>query len=319
MSEELCTAVVRKREVQGNGVVVLELADKAGKPLPLFDAGAHIDLHLDNGLIRQYSLCGDPANRECYRLGVLNDPNSRGGSKSIFDSLVEGSELTISSPRNLFPLSDDKAPSLLIGGGIGITPMISMAYSLMGSQRPFSLWYCGRSRQHSAFVEELNDAPFSAAVHTYFTTEHNGQRLDFTTVIPDPATGTHLYVCGPVNFMEGVIQAAQQLGYKDDHIHREFFNVEVETTGSAFEVYAEQSGITIQVQEHETIASALKAAGIKVQVSCEQGTCGTCLCDVLEGTPDHRDVYLTDEEKEDNDQMTLCCSRAKSARLVLDI
>jgi len=319
MSQELLTAVVRKREVQGEGVVVLELADKEGQPLPEFDAGSHVELHLDNGLIRQYSLCGNPENRECYRLGILNDPNSRGGSKSIYESLQEGDELKISAPRNLFPLAETGTHAVLIGGGIGITPMISMAWSLYAQGKTFDLWYCGRSKDKSAFVEELENTPFTNNIHTYFTTEHEGTRLNFCDVLPEKNSGTHVYVCGPNAFMDSVIEAAEQCGYQSSNIHKEFFNVEVETSGSSFEVVAEQSGITIQVQEHQSIAAALKEAGIKVQVSCEQGTCGTCLCDVLEGTPDHRDVYLTDEEKEDNDQITLCCSRAKSARLVLDI
>lgn len=130
---------------------------------------------------------------------------------------------------------------------------------------------------------------------------------------------THLYVCGPNGFMEAVIDAGKEQGFAETQIHKEFFNVEVETGGNSFEVFAEQSGVTVQVKEDESIADALKAAGVKVQIACEQGTCGTCLCDVIEGTPEHRDVYLTDEEKEDNDQMTVCCSRSLSPRLVLDI
>ncbi|MZI95598.1 2Fe-2S iron-sulfur cluster binding domain-containing protein [Vibrio sp. CAIM 722] len=319
MSEQTLTVKVNKREVQGSDVVVLELTDPAGQPLPAYEAGAHIDLHLANGLVRQYSLCSDPDQQDYYRLGVLKDPNSRGGSQAVFDTLMPGVELEISLPRNLFPLTEKSPRSVLIGGGIGVTPMISMAHRLHNLQQDFDLWYCARERSHCGFINELIAAPFAAKVHPYFTAEHSGQRLDFHTTLPDPVTGTHLYVCGPEHFMQCVIDTAVDMGYDDAHIHREYFNVEVETSGNTFEVVAAQSGISVTVLEDQTIAQALKEAGIKVQVACEQGTCGTCLCDVLEGTPDHRDVYLTDEEKEDNDQITLCCSRARSAKLVLDI
>ncbi|WPC73433.1 PDR/VanB family oxidoreductase [Vibrio porteresiae] len=324
MSEQLLTVVVNKREVQGKDVVVLELTAPDGQLLPEFDAGSHIDLHLSNGLVRQYSLCGDPAQQQSYRLGVLKDPNSRGGSQAVFDTLMPGVALEISAPRNLFPLTENSPKTILVGGGIGVTPMIAMAHRLHQLNQPFELWYCAHDRAECGFVDELQSAPFSDNVTCYFTTEHDGKRLDFNAVLADGVSaekklGAHLYVCGPDNFMQCVLDTAQALGYSDEQLHREYFSAEVETGGNSFEVVAAQSGITIRVEEDQTIAQALKAAGIKVPVACEQGTCGTCLCDVLEGTPDHRDVYLTDEEKEDNDQITLCCSRAKSARLVLDI
>lgn len=317
MSETLLKVVVRKRENHTDGVIALELASLNGEALPAFEAGAHVDVHLTDDLIRQYSLCSDPADTSAYRLGILKDPNSRGGSIAAHLNLQEGTELTIGVPRNHFPLEASAKRSILIGGGIGITPMIAMAYSLKAENKAFELHYCSRSRETSGFLDELEACSFTKHVDMHFDSED--QRLDLEAVLKGVDADTHLYVCGPNGFMDWVISTAKNLGMPDSNVHKEFFNVEVETGGTSFEVFAEQSGVTVQVGENESIADALKAAGVKVKVSCEQGTCGTCLCDVLEGTPEHRDVYLTEEEKEDNDQITLCCSRSLSPRLVLDI
>ncbi|MDH4557375.1 oxidoreductase [Pseudomonas sp. BN417] len=319
MSEQVLNLVVRKRVEQGEGVVILDLADPSGKPLPAFEAGAHVDIHLKPGLVRQYSLCGDPANAAVYRLGVLRDPASRGGSVAVHELLQEGSEVAIGAPRNLFPLAAGANRSILIGGGIGITPMIAMAHQLTAQDSPFELHYCGRSRSRTAFLEELEGAEFSACVRTHFDDEDAAQKLDLPAVLGQPAEGVHVYVCGPAGFMDWVISEARKAGYAEDHIHREYFQVEVDASGDSFEVVAERSGKTVQVAEGQSIVDALAGVGIKIEISCEQGVCGTCLCDVLEGEPDHRDVYLTDEEKAANDQILVCCSRAKSKKLVLDI
>lgn len=319
MTDELLNVVVRKREQQAEGVVALELVDPSGEPLPAFEAGAHIDLHLGDNLIRQYSLCNDPADNAAYRVGILRDPNSRGGSVAVHERLHEGTALQISAPRNLFPLAADSGASLLIGGGIGITPMIAMAYALHAAGKAFELHYCGRSRSTCAFVDDLAGSAFADRVHFHFDDEQNGERLDLANLLEAAADDSHLYTCGPNGFMEWVIDSARTQGFSEQRIHKEFFQVEVETGGEAFEVYAEASDLTVTVQPDESIAQALIRAGMKIKVSCEQGTCGTCLCDVIEGIPDHRDVFLTDEEKEDNDQMLICCSRAKTPRLVLDL
>lgn len=319
MSDQLLKVVVRKREEQGEGVVVLDLSDASGQPLPAFEAGAHVDIHLKTGLVRQYSLCGDPANASAYRLGVLKDPASRGGSVAVHELLHEGREIEISLPRNHFPLAGDAKRSILIGGGIGITPMVAMAYALNARDSDFELHYCGRSRSRSAFLGELGSAAFASRLHTHFDDEATEQKLDLNTVLGSPQAGVHVYVCGPAGFMDWVIAEALQAGYADDHVHREYFQVEVDASGAGFEVVAQRSGKTVQVAEGQSIVDALSAVGIKIEVSCEQGVCGTCLCDVIEGEPDHRDVYLTDDEKSANDQILVCCSRAKSKKLVLDI
>ncbi|MEE1864868.1 MULTISPECIES: PDR/VanB family oxidoreductase [Pseudomonas] len=319
MNEALLDVVVSKRELQGDGVVVLDLTRADGALLPAFEAGAHVDIHVAPGLVRQYSLCSNPQDVSSYRLGVLKDPASRGGSQGVHETLLEGREVQISTPRNLFPLVEDAQRTLLLGGGIGITPMIAMAYALHQRGEHFELHYCGRARSSSAFLHELQNAPFAERVFTHFDDEGAEQKLDLVSVLGQGAAGVHMYTCGPSGFMDWVMSGARQQGYTEDHIHKEYFQVEVDTSGARFEVVAARSGKTVEVAEGQSILDALAQVGIKIEISCEQGVCGTCLCDVLEGEPDHRDVYLTDEEKAGNDQILVCCSRAKSKKLVLDI
>ncbi|MFC0267217.1 PDR/VanB family oxidoreductase [Kushneria aurantia] len=318
MTDDTLTLRVDRRDVHTNEIAVIDLVAADGSDLPPFEAGAHIDVHLGEGLIRQYSLSNAPSERHRYRLGVLLDPGSRGGSRAVHADLHEGVEVSASEPRNLFPLDDSAAHTLLAGGGIGITPMIAMAYALKAAGRSFELHYCCRSRDKAAFIEEL-EAEFGEALSLHVDDGGADQRLDIETVLASRPTNTHLYVCGPTGFMEWVMGAARTAEWPKDQLHSEYFSAEVDTSGAAFEVEASISGVTVQVEEGVSIANALKAAGVKVDVSCEEGVCGTCICEVLEGVPDHRDQFLSDEEKADNDQIALCCSRAKSARLVIEI
>lgn len=310
--------VVVRREQLTPDIIALDLVSADGSELPAFDAGAHVDLRLDGELLRSYSLCGDPTDRSQYRLGILRDPASRGGSTSVHRDLHEGAKVSVAEPRNNFPLNLDAPHSVLIGGGIGITPLMSMARTLVARDAEFVLHYCTRSLALTAFVEELQQAPFDAKVRFHHDDAAPEQRFS-AGLLPAPASGAHLYICGPTGFMDWVIGLARDLGYADSAIHREYFNVEVDTGGAAFEVEVASTGQVVTVAEGQTIVQALAAIGVKVQVSCENGVCGTCLTGVLAGTPDHRDVFLTDEEHQDNDQITLCCSRALGARLVLDL
>ena len=310
--------VVVRREQLTPDIIALDLVSADGGELPAFDAGAHVDLRLDGEILRSYSLCGDPTDRSRYRLGILRDPASRGGSTSVHRDLHEGAKVSVAEPRNNFPLNPDAPHSVLIGGGIGITPLMSMARTLAARDAGFVLHYCTRSLALTAFVEELQQAPFDAKVRFHHDDGASEQRFG-AALLPDPASGAHLYVCGPTGFMDWVIGLARDIGYAEGAIHREYFNVEVDTGGAAFEVEVASTGQVVTVAEGQTIVQALAAIGVKVQVSCENGVCGTCLTGVLAGTPDHRDVFLTDEEHQDNDQITLCCSRALSARLVLDL
>ena len=314
----LYDVVVKKRHVQGQNVAVLEFESANSLRLPKIEAGSHIDVHLPNGMVRQYSICQDPRHEGVFRLGILKDPDSRGGSASAFDDIQDGMHLQVSAPKNLFPLVKAKH-SVLIGGGIGITPLITMAYQLLANGDSFELHYCGASPERAAFVDELSDGDLAEHTHFHFKSAGASHREFFELAIKDLDPATHIYTCGPVGFMDWVINLAQTQNFPTEQVHKEYFNVEVETGGDAFEVVAERSGKTIKVAAEETILQALAREGINIEMSCEQGVCGTCMCDVIEGEPDHRDVYFTDEEKASNEQILVCCSRSKSSRLVLDI
>ncbi|MBN8875427.1 MAG: oxidoreductase [Rhodospirillales bacterium] len=319
MSDAVLDVQIVRRQVQADGIIVLELVAADGGALPRFEPGAHVDVLVGPDLVRQYSLCSDPARTDRYRLGILLDPASRGGSAAIHAGFREGDRIRIGVPRNNFPLAAGNATSVLLGGGIGITPLLAMAHHLDAAGRPFALHYCARSRGKAAFLEELAAAPYARHVTLHFDDEAAAQRLDPARDLPDPAGGAHLYICGPTGFMDWLIAAARTRGYPEDRIHREYFGAEVDLSGDAFEVVLAGSGRTVPVAAGQSIVAALKAVGVQVAVSCEEGVCGTCICTVLEGVPDHRDSYLTEEEHAANDQMALCCSRAKTPKLVLDL
>ncbi|PXW99365.1 vanillate O-demethylase ferredoxin subunit [Sphaerotilus hippei] len=323
MSTELLDVVVRQPTLQGQSVAIFHLEDASGRPLPAFSAGAHVDLHLPGGLVRPYSLCSDPADTHHYRLGVLKDPASRGGSVAVHQHLLsEGTRLAISAPRNHFPLDESAPHSVLAGGGIGITPMLAMAARLHATGASFELHYCVRSRAQAAFLDELVQAPWAARVTVHADDEAADTRLAPQALLRAAPAGSHLYVCGPSGFMDWVLAEAEAAGLPAAQRHREYFSAPIVTPAAGdqpVEIVARRSGRTVVAAADETLRSALERVGIKVQVSCEQGVCGTCACTVLEGEPEHRDAYLTDEEREANDQILVCCSRARSARLVLDI
>ncbi|MDH2434593.1 PDR/VanB family oxidoreductase [Pokkaliibacter sp. MBI-7] len=289
--------------------------------LPAFTAGAHIDVHLPNGLIRQYSLCNADSEYHRYVIGVLNDPASRGGSKAMHELINQGDVIRISEPRNLFPLAGQGKRHLLFAGGIGITPLLSMAEHLHRHDQPFELHYCARSSERMAFRQQLQEADFASRVYLHFDDGDAQQRLDAARLLATPDTDTHLYVCGPGGFMEHVLSTARQQGWLESQLHREYFAatpVDHDADGS-FEVELQSSGVVYQIPAEHSIVQVLEAAGVDVAVSCEQGICGTCLTRVLSGEPDHRDMFMTDEEHAANDQMTICCSRSRSSRLVLDL
>ncbi len=309
------------KHLAAEDICALELRHPEGAALPPFSAGAHIDLHLGEGLVRQYSLAGDPADTSRYLLGVLREPASRGGSLAVHDKLREGDLLGASLPRNHFPLHEQAPHSLLLAGGIGVTPLLSMAEQLHREGRGFELHYCTRSAARTAFAERLRDAAWAASAHLHHDDGPAAQRLDLPGLLRAAPPATHLYVCGPRGFIDWVLQGGRDAGWEDARLHREYFAAaaELPSTGGAFEVELASSGRVVRVAPAQTIVQALAAAGVDVATSCEQGVCGTCLTRVLRGTPEHRDSYLTDEERARNDQMLLCCSRALSPRLVLEL
>ena len=316
MTDGLLDVVIAAREEQA-GIVLLDLVARQGG-LPRSEAGAHVDVHVGDGIVRQYSLCGDPGVADRYRLGILRDPASRGGSSGIHDRFLSGETIRIGPPRNLFPLDWTARRSVLVGGGIGITPLIAMAYALHHAGRDFVLHYCARTRDHAAFATELAQAPFADRVRLHFSADADSGRFEAARDL-GPVAGTAVYVCGPSGFMEWVLAGAGKAGFTDSQLHREYFRVEVETAGDGFAIVAQRSGRRVDVAPDQTMIQALASIGIRVEVSCEQGVCGTCAAGVLDGIPDHRDTYLTDEERAANDQVLTCCSRARSPVLVLDL
>ncbi|MGB9039777.1 MAG: PDR/VanB family oxidoreductase [Acinetobacter calcoaceticus] len=314
----LYDVVVKNRHVEGGNIAVMEFESATSATLPKVEAGAHIDVHLPNGMVRQYSLCQNPNDEGKFRLGILRDPESRGGSVSAFDEIKDGMQIQVSEPKNLFPLLKAKH-SVLIGGGIGITPLITMAYQLASEGTSFELHYCGASPENCAFVDEIKNGELAKYTTFHFKSEGASHRAFFESAIKDIDLESHIYTCGPVGFMDWVINLATTHNFPEQQIHKEYFQVETDTSGDSFEVVAERSGKIIMVEAGETILQALAKEGIEIEMSCEQGVCGTCMCDVIEGEPDHRDVYFTDEEKASNEQILVCCSRSKTPRLVLDI
>lgn len=311
---------LERKVEEAEGIARFEFVCADGGHLPGFSAGAHVDVMLAGGLTRQYSLCNAPTDASRYVLGVLREPDSRGGSLAMH-ALNEGDEVHISAPRNHFPLVTGASNSLLLAGGIGVTPILSMAESLEALGEAFELHYCTRSRARTAFMRRLADAPFAHRVHHHFDDGDAAQRCDIGALLKAQPAGTHLYTCGPKGFMDAVLASARALGWPEANIHYEYFaGAPVEQAGDvAFDVQLARTGKTVRVAADQSVAQALAAAGVDVPVSCEQGVCGTCLTRVIDGTPDHRDMFLTDAEREANDQFTPCCSRAKGPLLVLDL
>lgn len=323
MSSNLPTISVRvaRKQQEAVDICTFELVAEDGGPLPAFSAGSHVDVHLPGGLTRPYSLCNAPHESHRYLIGVLRDPASRGGSQAMHEQVAEGQQLQISAPANHFPLAHDAKRHLLLAGGIGITPILCMAERLANTGADFEMHYCTRSPERTAFQQRIAASGFAPKVHFHFDDGAAEQKLDLTSALSAPEKGVHLYVCGPKGFMDAVLNTARTQGWPEEQLHYEFFAgaVTVSDTDASFEVQLASSGQIVVVPQGKTVVQALAEAGVDVQVSCEQGVCGTCLTRVIEGIPDHKDMYLTPEEQAANDQFTPCCSRSKTPRLVLDL
>jgi vanillate O-demethylase ferredoxin subunit len=314
---------VAHRRTEAQDICSLELVPVEGPTLPAFTAGAHVDVHLPGGLVRQYSLCNRPGETHRYEIGVLRDAASRGGSLAVHNQLLEGTEFAISVPRNLFPLFDAAPHHLLLAGGIGITPLLAMAEHLSAQGGSFALHHCTRSRERTPFVARIAASPFAARVQHHFDDDADpSQRLNLEATLARAPAGTHLYVCGPTGFMDAVLCAARAARWPEDRLHREYFSAAPAAPAAndgSFELQIASTGRVIPVRADQTALAALLEAGLDVPFSCEGGVCGTCLTGVKAGTPDHRDQYLTPEERDAGNQFLPCCSRASSARLALDL
>ncbi|MHA7685617.1 PDR/VanB family oxidoreductase [Cupriavidus sp. PET2-C1] len=311
---------ILKKVETATDIFSFELVDPTGRPLPGFSAGSHIDVHVGNGLVRQYSLSNDPIDTHRYVLGVLRDPNSRGGSIAMH-AQEEGAEIEISEPRNHFPLANEARHSILLAGGIGVTPILCMAERLAHVNASFEFHYCTRAPERTAFREQLMRPGMKDRVRVYFDTAPPEEHIDLEAILAGPDADKHAYVCGPSGFVDAVLSRARSAGWPESNLHREYFSAQKGAIAgnSAFQVRLASSGRVINVRAEQTVVEALGACGIEIQTSCEQGICGTCLTRVLEGDPDHRDAYLTDEERTANDQFLPCCSRSRTPILTLDL
>lgn len=303
---------VTRKTAETDEISSYRLEAAGPRPLPHFSPGSHIDVHLPNGLIRQYSLMNTPG--EHYQIAVLRSPQGRGGSVNMHAAVQQCDELWISQPRNHFALREEAAHSLLIAGGIGITPMVGMARRLQALGRGFRLHYAARSRSKMAFHDLL---AAELGEHAQFHFDDQGG-LALAALLENPAADAHLYVCGPKGLIDAVLDCAQSLGWASDRVHYELFAAQVsQADSSGFDIEIQGQGRIVRVPEGVTVVNALAAAGIQIPVSCEQGVCGTCLTRVVEGEPEHRDMYLTDDEKQSCSVFLPCCSRAKSSMLVI--
>ncbi len=329
--------LVRVRSVvyQAEGINAYEVVDPDGGLLPAFEPGSHIDLYFRDRRVRQYSLCGDPRDRRRYVFAVQRDDAGRGGSKAIFERVNAGRILAISEPRNQFRLAAGASRHLLLAGGIGVTPMVSMIHHLARANQPFTLHYCTRSPERTAFRDELEPLRESGRVSIHHDGGDPRNGLDIEALLARHDEGTHLYYCGPSAFMEAVRRASAH--WPVDCVHFEHFaptpddrllssgaaaseSPAEEVTGSinvGFQVKLARSGRIFDVPDDKSIVEVLRQNGIAVETSCESGLCGTCRTRYLEGTPDHRDFFLDDETR--SREILICCSRSHSRVLVLDL
>jgi ferredoxin-NADP reductase len=312
---------VRRRETVSDGVVTLTFADPDGADLPEWAPGAHIDLMMTPSLVRQYSLCGDTANRAEWQVGVLLDPNSRGGSQFVHDKLHEGATVRVRGPRNHFPLVGSPR-YLFVAGGIGITPMMPMIAAAEAAGADWRLLYGGRTRSSMAFVEGLQRYGDRVTVCARDAQDAGNFRESLGTVLSAPGENTLVYCCGPEGLLSAVEDACKTLPEGSLHIERFSAKALEEPSADAlatFEVECQRSGVTLTVPQEKSIYEVCEEAGVDVLGSCMEGVCGTCECDIIEGEGDHRDSVLNDAEKAANQSILICVSRSRSERLVLDL
>ncbi|NDY91811.1 PDR/VanB family oxidoreductase [Ideonella livida] len=311
------TLTVQSVDAVATGVRQVVLAAPDGAELPAFTAGAHVELHLPGGLLRAYSLCNPPWERHRYVLGVLHAADSRGGSAAVH-ALQPGQVLRVGAPRNHFALLP--APhTVLLAGGIGITPLLAMAEVLEATGAAWELHHACRSADRAAFSPALAARLPAGRVHLHLG-EGTTARLGLGARLRQVPAGSRVYACGPTGFMAALQAEAAAAGWPPDHFHTEAFGAAAPTVGDQpFTLRLSRSGRTVSVAADQTALQALLAAGLPVESSCEAGVCGSCLLPLLGGQADHRDSYLTPAEQAAQDRFAPCCSRARSAELLLDL
>lgn len=310
--------VVRSTEQVADGVRSLELAAADGGPLPAFSAGDHIDLTLGPGLVRSYSLVGTPDPEPYrYRVAVALSSSGRGGSRAVHQTVRPGSRISISAPVGSFQLAEPARHTVLIAGGIGITPILSMACQLSSTGASWEAHYAASSRSAAAFLPELT-ALSDTAVHVYLRDEDGPRSLKIASIIADAPPDAHIYCCGPATMLDDFTEATRDLD--GDRVHMErFTGISDARPAHGYTVELARSSTTLRINEGQSVLDAVLDAGIEVEFSCMEGICGTCRTRVLSGQPDHRDSVLSPAERAAGDIMLICSSGSKGDRLVLDI
>lgn len=322
MTEPLHPVRLINVSYEATDILSFELVRPDGSALWPFEAGSHIDLQLPNGLMRSYSLSNPCPDHSRYRITVARDANSKGGSVFMHDSLRVGQIIEISQPRNNFPLFEEAALSVFIAGGIGVTPFVPMMVRLNELGRCWRIHYCVRTRDRAALLQEI-EALASAGygeVVSNFDEEPGGAMLDLRQVTRGLATDGHIYCCGPTGMLDAFRGACESAGISDERVHFEYFSSNVEAAASGgYDVVLAKSAKTVRVVEGETLLDALLKADVEIPFSCQEGVCGACETRVIDGTPDHRDMILSEREKAANRTMMVCCSGSKSSVLTLDL
>lgn len=308
--------LVAQRTVIARDVVEISFAHPESASLPEVSPGAHLLVHLSPELSRQYSLCNGPTERDELRIAVKHEANGRGGSAAMH-RLAVGDSVLAEFPRNAFAL-EAATHTILFAAGIGITPIVSMVKSLAAAEKPYTLFYSVRDEEHAPYLDLLRLPLYASNVHLHFSARDG--RIDVASALRPLPRESRLYTCGPAAFMKEILDAAQGLGWPAHRLHRECFSADMPVqTGPSFKVVLAKTGRELIVGADESVVTACRREGCEIPTSCEQGVCGTCLVTVIAGEPDHRDLYLTDEEKNGNKMMLACCSRARSVELVLDL
>jgi len=312
--------LVRTIRLEAERILSFELVHPDSEDLPPVEAGAHVDVHLPGGLMRSYSLTGDPADRKRWRLGVLRETDGTGGSRAMHERVRVGANLRVGAPRNAFPLAANAKHSVLLAGGIGITPIKAMSHALTRQGASFELHYCARSPANVAFVDELKALIPPDRLHFHFDGGDPAQGLDIAGLLAKQPADTHVYYCGPQGFMAACEEASAD--WPPANVHREYFKApaqdnNVVAADGSFTLHLVRSGQTITVEPDQSIVRAIELNGGRVPTSCLSGLCGTCKVNYLDGEVDHRDYILSDDEKQVC--LTTCVSRAKGPSLSLDL
>ncbi|WP_202915003.1 MULTISPECIES: PDR/VanB family oxidoreductase [unclassified Mycolicibacterium] len=307
---------VTERDLIAEDVLALTISSEDGAELPGWKPGAHIDLELETGLVRQYSLCGDRGERHSYRVAVLNEPNSRGGSRFVHSRLHVGHTLNVRGPRNHFAL-ESSPRYLFIAGGIGITPILPMIDEVNGRGLEWRLVYGGRNRRSMAFVDDLVGR-YAGRVDIW--PQDVRGLIDLSGLLDEPVDDTLIYCCGPEGLLAAVEDGSRKWPKTALHVERFAAKPSLGAgEGRSFEVELARTGCTVTVSQGVSIIDAIASAGVEIPFSCREGVCGTCETPVLGGVPDHRDSVLTDEERQACDVILPCVSRALTEKLVLDL